>query len=522
MQQKKLSYFVLMILGLVAAALLAAALHEGIVIRADSVRYFMGAENLAAGNGYIRFAGDGTTRNIVGFPPGYSILLTPLIAFGLDKLEAAAVLGIFFYSANTILIGWLVYRYSRKTWLAVLSSLAFLSDIHVLAYHASAMSEPSFIFFSLLGLVFMLEFLDKRKWGLLVLTGLVIGYVPLIRYNGLNLIPIAFLTILIFSKEKWGQRIWQAVVVSALSMMPTVIWFARNARVEGTATNRTLTYHPIPLPKVAEYVDQALSWFIPSVFQSSWRPRLSHLGLVLIIVTLLFLAYEFRRHRAVAGQTTEKWAYQILPLISLVFLYSYLLIIFLSTSFLDASMAAYVRYMVPVYVFLVIFIACMLHEVSKWGRWGRILSGAGVALWIFVMGFHFQSTINSLYTLHDNNHLSQVARSDEEAGEIIKSMDPNIVLYTDDIEMVYVLSDRYAFMIPVRVDNYTLEENEGFQNAVDAYHERMKQGAVLVVTNQLKWTNERYATYEELTEGMEMIHHGYALKMYRHPDYVSD
>lgn len=500
-----------------AATLLTILTRDGALINADSVRYIMGAENLALGNGYVRLAGDGSAKPIVGFPPGYSMILSPSILVGIDKLTAVRILSILFFGLNTYISGWLVYRYSRRIWLGLLVSLAFVVKSSVIKYHYMAASEPVYVLLSLLSILVLAEYLKTAGRRYFFLLVVILGFTPLVRYNGINLMPLAVFSILFLGREPWMKRMMSAVFAAVFSIMPLGLWMGRNVLLSGSSTNRTFMYHPIPPLMLVEYVDEGISWFIPRLFQLSWRPRLSHLAMFLLFIILIIIISEAQRLRQISRLSCLDEIHRILPLFSLGFITSHLFIVLASTSFLDATMSAYTRYMMPAYVFTVILFGCILSQMLNKKGVIRAAGGFGVVLWIALSGFYIQESITEVIRFREENNFRFLLDLEKGAGDYLSSLSTETVLISDDIDLVYLLSGRYAFMIPIRIDNYTQMERDDYSEQLASFHQKMENGAVLMLTNHfINSLNDRYAPFDVLTDNLEIVHQETIVTIYRH------
>jgi len=210
--------------------------------------------------------------------------------------------------------------------------------------------------------------------------------------------------------------------------------------------------------------------------------------------------------------------YRLLSLFSFLFMYSYMATVFLSTIFLDASMSAYQRYLLPVYVHLVIFILCLFADLLDSGRVWQLLAGAGVFCWVIIYGFHFQHAFDSIDVIRSVNSYEGWAERASAAGEFLDSLEPSTVILTNEIDLVYMLNGRYSFLIPIRMDSYTRQAREDFEHQLEAYRAKMAEGAVVVLFDSLDRLAYKYASYEQLTEGYVLIHTSNTVEIFADPE----
>jgi len=495
----------LVLLALVSCVLLVYISQPGMSIPSDAVRYMMGAVNLEEGNGYVRFAGDGSVKPLVVFPPGYPALLTMFLAGGLDKFAAARVLNIILLPLTVYLIGWIVYRGTSHPILALLAPLTLIASTAVLRSFKAIMSEAPFMFFSVLAVFLLLEYLEKRS--------------RVVRYLGFAFLPTAVAFIFLFHGKTFQKRLLNSFMFLIPGVLPIVLWFARNARLTGDGLNRTLTYQPLPPHKIAGYVDEVISWFIPAVFQLDWRPRLSHLAVFLAVVFLVFVILEVLRLKNLFLRSRKGRAYDLLTAVSFVFMIGYLAILFISSTILDVSLQDYPRYLAPAYVLLILVMAGIVHSIVQCGAPWRKIGGAGIGLWIVILGFHFQYLRESLHILRTDRGLGASLEVLGEARDFLNNLDQDRILISNNIDLVYLMMDKYAFMIPVGVNAYSGEPTTDYDHQLAAYQGRMEEGAVLVYFGSAE-AEGAYASYEELSIGMDVIHTSTYNRILSHPDFA--
>ncbi len=167
----------------------------------------------------------------------------------------------------------------------ILAALFLVND-SLLRVHAMALSEPLFIFLSLLSFwMFDLYFERDAHWLWLVSCGIFVGLAYLTRYAGLALLP-TFVVALMILHDTWRKRLVSTGILVA-SVLPWMIgWGIRNEIVGGNATNRTFIWHPI----TAGNFDTALyniSTFLMPV--EAWRRELFKSPAVFVAAVVIIL-----------------------------------------------------------------------------------------------------------------------------------------------------------------------------------------------------------------------------------------
>src|SRR5512133_2413787 len=143
-------YLFLTILVFGAMVILYICTPAGVGLANDSVAYIAGARSILQGTGYSDIWLDSSIEAITHYPPLLSLTLAGLGLLGLDPLRGARILNILLYGANTGLMGLIGWRMTKSQLAGVLLAALFLLNAILLRVHVFAMSEPLFIFLSLL------------------------------------------------------------------------------------------------------------------------------------------------------------------------------------------------------------------------------------------------------------------------------------------------------------------------------------------------------------------------------------
>ena len=141
-----LTFGLLTILG---AFFLFQATPEGLGLSDDSIAYIAGARSLLAGDGY-RAAWLESNRPVTHFPPAFSGTLALLGSMGLDPINGARLVNTLLFGVNAALMGLLGWKMTKSSLAGIVAAALFIVNDSLLRVHAVAMSEPLFLFFSLL------------------------------------------------------------------------------------------------------------------------------------------------------------------------------------------------------------------------------------------------------------------------------------------------------------------------------------------------------------------------------------
>ncbi len=202
-------------------------LHTG----GDSSEYVSLAESvLRSGDGYSDSMAPGAPVPHTKYPPGYPVLMAPLLAIFGRNFVVLKLLSVAFTVSSVLVFCVLSKeRAGPPLWLAM--SLAFAASPVVVDYSHWLLSEAPFLFFTLLALLFLQrdtaeEDIGKYFW--LSIFAIVATFY--IRSVGIVFIGAGSLFYLI--KRRWRKCLYYNVVGAALSLP----WLIRNQLLQGSAT----------------------------------------------------------------------------------------------------------------------------------------------------------------------------------------------------------------------------------------------------------------------------------------------
>src|ERR1044071_1648289 len=238
------SFFALTLIALIGMLLIIRATPNGLGLSDDSIAYIAGARSMLAGHGY-REAWLASNGPVTHFPPAFSSVLAFVGLFGMDPLRAARWVNALLFALNAGLLGILGWRMTRALVAGIVLAALFVLRGELFQVQAVEMSEPLFIFLSLLSFwMFDLYFERDHHWLWIVACGTFVGMAYLTRYSGLALIATFVVALLILHKS-WRQR-FTSIALFVGSALPWILgWTIRNKLVANNATNRVFAWHPI-------------------------------------------------------------------------------------------------------------------------------------------------------------------------------------------------------------------------------------------------------------------------------------
>lgn len=480
----------------------------------------MGAHNLVAGNGFSRYSGNYEIRPISGFPPFLSFILAGGLFLGLDGYAVSRFLNAGFFGGTILLAGGLSARYSRDWRGGLLASALLLASEPLVHWHSWVMSEGTYLFLLAAGICLYLQALRRESTALLVVAGFLFATATLTRYIGVALIGAAALTHLLARHDRGSLRARGLLGFLGASLLPVVGWLARNQVVGGTGVNRELNFHGVDGQLARWYLAETSSWFVPHEvpLPTALRAALALLLLAFLLAILLRTsAGSFRLARGgfPLRLHLEDEGTVYLTLVGTALL-GHLAVLAANSLFLDASTSpsAVPRYLTPVYLLLVLLAAVFIVRWlrSGGGRGWRRLAVAYLLVLLSVKGANVVSLLSA--PIANMGYMGYRLRWTEEV-EALADLGQRTVI-TNNPELIYVLSDRPAYMRPIPFDHYQQERREDYQHQLEATEERLQEGAVFVVFRPVEAADRatiEFAQVEKLGSFAHAVFYGYPSKV---------
>src|SRR6266545_1120755 len=385
------SFVALLLIAIIGVLLVLQATPEGAGLSDDSIAYIAGARSMVAGNGY-REAWLESNQPVTHFPPAFPSVLAFFGFLGVDPLHAVRYVNAFLFFLTAGLLGILAWRMTPSLTAGLVLAGLFVLCGDLLQVHAMAMSEPLFIFISLLSFwMFDLYFERNQHWWLGACATFV-GMAYLTRYSGLALVATFVVALLILHKN-WKQRL-VSIGIFLESILPWFLtWTIRNWLVAGNTTNRTFAWHPLTSENIRTGLRVFSGFFIPI---ESWRrdfvkqPAIIEamivfvLGAVLVWVIVTAWKYLSRPQDITTPLSPhgrgEHGAREVISFTTGLYIFAYLASIVASMLMFDAATKFKLRILAPVLVSLLI----LLVAFGIWVRNKR--RGIVVVLTVLVLG----------------------------------------------------------------------------------------------------------------------------------------
>lgn len=436
------------------------ATPAGMGLTNDSAAYLGGARSILAGTGYSDIWLDSELEPITHYPPLLSLTLSALSRMSnLEPYRAARVLHIVLFAASTALMGLLGRRLTdsllpplvspgERLWhsgLSLLPALLFAFSADLLRVHAQVLSEPLFLFFSLLA---FLSFDFALRPGVFpfaalfwLLSGLFSGLAFLTRYSGLALIATFLAAIVLLSP---AARLRQAAFFLAGALPPTAAWFGRNALLADSVTNRVFHFNPIELSNLRIGLWNVAHFLLPLPGGGEWLFQSGLLPVLLLAGGAALLAWlGWRAFRAWFGGEAS----QPLTFVTALYVFGYLGAVLFSMSFFDASTKFQPRILAPLYVAWMLLLTAGLGAFLSRRGWLRALAASVAGLALALSGFGIAREIQTLHTMDGLGYASWRWRQ-AEVLTYLRRLPPEIAIYTNSPPAVYHVTGRASRIVP--------------------------------------------------------------------------
>ena len=222
-----------LVAALGAAHILVRTSTYGAALNDDALNYLSAAESLAAGEGLLSPSGG----QMVLFAPFFSMAMAFLSLFGIEPVDGGRLLNATAFGLLILVSGLWLSRRLESRLIALGVAVAVMAALPLAHAASTFLSEPLFILFTLLALMPLESFLNRRSgMPALVLSAVFAAFAALTRYMGAALILSAVLMLLSRRNAPVRERLKHALVFGAISSLPLAAALARNQRVTGTLT----------------------------------------------------------------------------------------------------------------------------------------------------------------------------------------------------------------------------------------------------------------------------------------------
>lgn len=469
----------LVLLAAAAAALLVYVTPRGMGLVNDSVAYINGARGFLDGSGYGRVAGDGQVKPITHFPPVFSLLLAGIGLFGLDAIDAAWWANLFLFAGNILLAGLLARRLAQSDGAGLLAAALLGASESMLRVHTFALSEPLFLLITLLSLLCLERCFSSARWVWPAAAGLLAGLSYLTRYVGGALLAVELLGLLLFLPGL--RRKLRAAGVYLAAALPLIgLWSLRNALLTGSATNRSLGWHPVAQSEALEGLRNFWAFLLPQRFALYERLPAAFWAVLAGLLVVLFLGAALWAVLRALKTPAAGQGPCVLAAVILLHALAYLVLVVFSMTTMDASTIFENRILAPLYLDLLL----LASAAAAWlAAWRQPFSRAAVVILagLLLLSFVDDSRRAVPELRQDGQGFAGSRWTNSDTMDRARRL-PQRTIYTNRLSAVTLLADRQAFALLSPVDPVTQQPRPGYGEAQAAIQAAvMKGNAYLVV-----------------------------------------
>jgi len=385
------------VMGLLALAF-GMALFSGVHMKAwgfsfspDSRIYVDVARNFSQGNGLCRsstpwdYAGDRIPLRHLA--PAYPVVMGLLgFSFQMDPKDIAFPLNLAFYVMNLWVMAWLTWQISGKRLAAVAVIVVAGFSLPVIQTHLAALTEPFFILLLLLNLHQFVAFRDKQRIRHLVMAAGLVGFMTLVRYQGLFLVPTGMVLIAFASQSQLWQRIKHALLYGVVSLLPILCWIIRTQLVSPEGQLRSFSVHLADYGVFWTLFNTPANWLTYRFF-----PQLVKLVIVLALLGgLIYCAF-----RAARNARHSKFACWFTMLSWITGVHIFFLVVV--RSFFDDAMPFDDRILSSVYVTSMITVFAGIFVMPTLIKLRKIWVAVCVCVGVMVMSANYYHSCRYMY-----------------------------------------------------------------------------------------------------------------------------
>ena len=331
-------HFIYLLVVIFATILLYNFTKNNLEMLVDSFYYLSTAEHIKNGDGFY-YNLKNNPLPLTAFPPIYPLA----ISFPFDEIKDNAIcLNMFLFAMNSLLIYYLIFKETNSQISAFISGIIYITSPTATVMYTWVMSDTLFLFFTLLGMIFITKYLDNYNFKWLIFTAITLSLITLTRYVGIVQI-VVFSVFLLYKKTKIKHLISFTIVL----LIPILLWAIRNTLLTGNPVKRTLVFH-FNYAKLTELFLCIRNWILPI----DLRLRYAIFFILIFLISYAILEVYYRKNKS--SNTVSNTLY-------IFYIVLYLIGVFVAGSTTDIFTSFDQRMMAPVFVLFLILFDSRLH-----------------------------------------------------------------------------------------------------------------------------------------------------------------
>ena len=481
----------LWLLGAVGFATVSVSTRWGAGLSPDSLVYVDAGRNLLRGSGIAATRADGSLHPLTHYPPLYPVVLAAAGRLVGDPAAGARWVGAIVFAANIVLVGRMVADFSSSSAALSAAALTLLSP-DLLEVHSMAWSEGPFILLSTLGLFLLARYAGGGSAVLLGGSAVMAALAVMTRYAGTALVATGVTTVVCLGRGVRARRVVDALLYAVIACTPVAAWTVRNLRLAHTAVNRTATLHPIGLVQLGDAVTVVSGWVLPRA------PAAIRIGALVAVLGILVVA-SARGAGERAAAARERGA---LSWILVVYCASYILMLLMTISMLDANTPMDARILSPLYV-----VALMVVLPATGRLAARSVRGSlAPVLLLPVLLAHAIAAVAFVSRAYSAGQ-GYVGRSWRESPTIrrIGALPERTPIFSNRYDAIRLLTGRPAGRVPLTWDPGTRRANPRLVDEMARLQRELEErGGVVVYFTRMGGRAEYMIAEEELARELPL------------------
>ncbi len=410
------------------------------ITQGDSVEYISAARNLAMGNGLKTYSGD----PLANFPPLYSVLLASIdCLFEVDPAASAGYANAFLFGLIVYLSGLLFFKHLHpNSVIPWFGALMVAISYPLIGVAVNVLSEPLFIFFTLIFLIYIERYITRKDYLSLIIFSISAALACLTRYIGITLILTGALVILIVRLNRIKACLTSLLPFLLISCLPIGLWITRNYFSAG---NLFGSHRPPPdVSQAASWIPFYLqSWYFPSGISLSGNRLVSKLLLLAAILSLLYITYR-RGWKKLNWQETISKVSSLFPMILFMAIFASFLVITSPYVAYDRDNRLLTPIFIPLNLLLLALAAAIIDYLKTKiaSRYINVVVMCGMCIWL---AYPVSSVISHIVIPGMKDGVYGYNFKYWSERSIIKYLQGNpfkgSMVYTNAPDAVYILSD---------------------------------------------------------------------------------
>ena len=434
--------------GVGVGSIILREINFGVSVSEDAALYIASARYLIEGEGFINLYGS----PYVTSPPLFPLAIAAVSALGIDAVTAAIYVNAIVFGLTILVATIWLRRHIESRLLVLWAGCACVLSVLVARSAATVMTDSLFILLVVLSLAALDRFVNSYKRSALTLAAIWTGLAWLTRYIGVTVLLAGWLILLMQKDISVKQKRRNFIIYSAVAMAPIGVWIFRNSVVAQSLTGRPVQDGFLLLSSLDNIQTILVQWAFGdtgfeylnelskdklniSILQNPTITAILLKASVLFMVCIVVgfgVVYLIRKGYLQNRKTL---------VISGIFIVVYALGLAITLPTANINFAD--RFLAPIHVPILVAVTLIIRDCLRWispHLPAKLLLGF-LGLWLISQ---IQTTYNDIRNWLDFGGLYSFTspyRADSEVINYIKSNPLDGLIYSNDSEFIYMITD---------------------------------------------------------------------------------